>query len=192
MTSIRCASLNRSTLATISTAGQSPVGGLDEDMIVKGIIAWLLIGGLIVHAGHLSAATPGATAARDSATALLQATDTAWNKKDGRAMAALFTDDGSFRMPGMSAVAGRNKLEQLFSDSFADRPVGLRHVTHLEHVEQLDPSTALAEADVAIEQRDDKGAWKPVKEFHSVFLITRTRDGWKLRAMRSFPVDEER
>ena len=121
--------------------------------------------------------------------AVLHATDTAWDAKDGRAMARLFTDDGSFRMPGMSVVKGRKALEAMFSDSFADRPAGLRHITRVQYSEQIGPRSAMTDADVSIEQRDAKGRWKAVKRFHSIYLFARAGGVWKLRSMRSFPID---
>lgn len=149
---------------------------------------------LVVAALLASVDNPAASRARPASTShptdvVLHATDTAWDAKDGRAMARLFTDDGSFRMPGMSVVKGRKALEAMFTDSFADRPAGLRHITRVQYSEQLGPGSAMTDADVSIEQRDAKGRWNAVKRFHGIYLFARAGGVWKLRSMRSFPVD---
>lgn len=92
-------------------------------------------------------------------------------------------------MPGMEVLVGQRALETLFRESFADRPSGLRHVTRMIYFEEPAPGLAVADADVAIEERNSKGEWKAVKRFHSIYLSTQTGDGWKLRSMRSFPAD---
>jgi uncharacterized protein (TIGR02246 family) len=154
-------------------------------MISKSLIVAAFLANLVSPA----VSQPKPNPAQDSVVALLKSTDVAWDSKDGRTMSALFTVDGSFGMPGMDVLVGREALESLFEGSFADRPSGLRHITRLVHFEQPSPDTALADADVAIEERDASGKWKAVKRFHSVYVATQTAREWKLRSMRSFPAE---
>lgn len=156
---------------------------------MKMVFNSLIVAALVAGTSDPLFSQPRRASVPHSIAALLKQSDLAWDAMNGRAMASLFTDDGSFRMPGMSAIQGRKALQAMFSDSFADRPAGLRHITRVQYSEQLGPASVLTDADVSIEKRDAKGQWKAVKSFHSIYLFARTGGTWKLRSMRSFPID---
>lgn len=135
-------------------------------------------------------AAPPAPADAVALRLLAVAADEAWNAKDAPAMAAHYAADASLRVGAADAPdhRGREAVRAYFARTFAARAQDLRHVTDLKGMTQLAPDLVMNDADVRVEARQPDGSWKLVRRFNNVSLAAREGGGWKLKAVRAYPI----
>ena len=145
-----------------------------------------LTGAFLIAAPAISAEpSPG------DRTALLQLAermDQAWTVADADANAELFASDATARFDADPLGSGREAIREQFRAFFKDRPAGLRHVTNIERVELLAPGLALWDAEVRVERRQAAGDWMTLTRIRNVTLAVRQSDGWRIKAVRAFPI----
>lgn len=135
------------------------------------------------------AAAPPTAADRAALDAVASASDVAWNVRDARALSRHYAEDGSLRLSNMPAArTGRDAIQAYFEQSFAQRAGTLRHVTSLDGIEMLTPNLALTDARVEVQQQQPDGSWKLVRAFRNASLAERDGGGWKIRAVRAYPI----
>lgn len=121
--------------------------------------------------------------------ALGAAADEAWDAKDADRMATYYADDATLLVGGAGGEQlGRAQVRAYFQRAFASRSGDLRHVSEIRCLQMLGPDMALTDVWVRVEARQPDGAWKPLRYFNNVSLAVREADGWKLRAVRAYPL----
>lgn len=116
--------------------------------------------------------------------------DQAWTAADADANAQLFATDATARFGDDSLGQGRDAIRNQFDGFFRDRPAGLRHVTKIERVEQLGPDLGIWDAVVRVERQLPEGQWATLTRIRNVTIVIRQSDGWRIKAVRAFPVTE--
>jgi uncharacterized protein (TIGR02246 family) len=149
----------------------------------------LLTASLVWGLASLAQAAEPAPADVAALTALARAADAAWDAADAPRMSGLYTPDASLMVGGTGDVrGGREAVSAYFGEAFANRPAVMRHVTEVRRADLLAPDLALTDNFVRVEVRQADGAWREARRFHTVSLAERTAAGWRLRAVRAFPL----
>jgi uncharacterized protein (TIGR02246 family) len=138
-------------------------------------------------AAQASAAEVGPTD-RQQLLQLAQRMDRAWTAGDANANARLFVADATARFGTDPLGEGREAIRQQFEGFFKDRPAGLRHVTSVERIERIAPDFAMWDAEVRVERQRADGRWVALTRIRNVSLVVRQPDGWRIQAVRAFPV----
>lgn len=121
--------------------------------------------------------------------ALGAAADAAWDAKDADRMATYYADDASLLVSGAGGEQlGRAQVQAYYQRAFASRSGDLRHVSEIRGLQMLGPDLALTDVWVRVEARQPDGVWKPMRYFNNVSLAVREAGGWKLRAVRAYPL----
>lgn len=142
---------------------------------------------MIANTGPL-AAMPVSDLDRAALERLAAANDAAWNAKDVAAMAGQYAAHGSVRVsPASPTVEGNAAVSNFFGQAFGRRQGEFRHITTLDHLEEIAPGMAMADAGVRVEQQQPDGSWLLVRSFRNVSLVIREGGQWKLRAVRAIP-----
>lgn len=123
--------------------------------------------------------------------ALGAAADAAWNAKDARQMGGYYAEDASLLVGGVALPeqVGRANIESYFQRAFASRVGDLRHVSEIHNLQMIGPDLAFTDVLVRVESRRPDGGWQVVRRFNNVSISERTGDGWRLRAVRAFPIE---
>jgi len=119
---------------------------------------------------------------------LAERMDRSWTAADVEANADLFANDASARFDADPLGVGREAIRRQFELFFKDRPAGLRHVTNIERIELLAPDLALWDAEVRVERQQANGQWATLTRIRNVTIAFRQADGWRVKAVRAFPV----
>lgn len=114
--------------------------------------------------------------------------DREWNEADADASAALFAVNASARFGEDPLSQGREAIRAQFRSFFKDRPSGLRHVTRIERIEQIDANHALWDAEVRVDRRQSSGEWRTLTRIRNVTVTVRQPDGWRIFAVRAVPL----
>lgn len=125
---------------------------------------------------------------RDALHLIAKRMDDAWTAGDADANAELFGADATARFGADPLKTGRDQIRLQFQSFFKDRPIGLRHVTTIERIEQLGPDLALWDAEVRVEKWLGAGQWTSLTRIRNVTLVARQGGGWRIQAVRAFPV----
>jgi uncharacterized protein (TIGR02246 family) len=121
---------------------------------------------------------------------LARSMDDAWTAGDANANAQLFAIDATARFGEDMLAHGRADIRDQFVGFFKDRPAGLRHVTKIERVEQLDPDFAIWDAEIRVERQEPAGQWATLTRIRNVTVVVRQAEGWLIKAVRAFPVKQ--
>lgn len=129
-------------------------------------------------------ATVGGAAQRGDAgvTELLEQYQSAWNREDATALAALYTDN-AIRLAGYAEpVAGRAAIEQSFAKNFAGPWSGTRLTVKPERTETLASDVRLQEGIYQVSRPDGEPQ-------RGRYLNTLVREGgqWKLAGVALIP-----
>ena len=119
---------------------------------------------------------------------LAERMDQAWTAADADANAQLFAPDATARFAEDPLRQGRAEIRAQFETFFKDRPPNLRHVTKIERMEQLNATLVLWDAEVTVERRRTTGGWEALTRIRNVTLAVRQPDGWRVQAVRAFPL----
>lgn len=114
--------------------------------------------------------------------------DRAWTAGDINANVELFSIDATARFGDDPLGEGRQAIRQQFYTFFKDRPAGLRHITKVDRTEQLATDLAMWDAEVRVERQQADGKWATLTRIRNVTLLVRQQDGWRIQAVRAFPV----
>ena len=114
--------------------------------------------------------------------------DGAWTAADAEANAELFATNATARFAEEPLGAGRDAIRDQFRAFFKDRPPGLRHLTNIERIELIAANLAMWDAEVRVERRQANGEWAPLTRIRNVTLVVRQLDGWRIQAVRAFPL----
>lgn len=112
--------------------------------------------------------------------------DTAWNRRDAAALAAMYTADATLAVGGGLSAQGASAVNDYFERSFARTPATLRHLTTVDRVVVLAPDLVLADTRVALDDTA-AGAARRVRDFNTLTLLARREGQWKLHAVRALP-----
>lgn len=129
--------------------------------------------------------------ARDAAalTDLAAEADAAWNQRDTTRMTAVYASNGSLLVAPMSAAReGQPAIGEYIARAFARRQGEWRHITRLTRMEALTPDLAMTDSVVDVDQRQPDGSWKTMRRFNNVSMAEREGAGWRIRAVRAFPM----
>lgn len=129
-----------------------------------------------------------APADRQQLIQLAQRMDNAWTAGDADANAQLFAVDATARLGDDPLGEGRQAIVDQFQGFFKDRPAGLRHVTLVERIEQLADALAMWDAEVRVDRQQADGRWATLTKIRNVTIAVRQPDGWRIKAVRAFPV----
>lgn len=151
------------------------------------MIRALVIGAALVPVAPAFAVEPSLAIERD-ARQLASRMDQAWTAADAEANAELFAVNATARFADEPRGAGRDAIRDQFRTFFKDRPEGLRHVTNIERIEQLAADLAMWDAEVRVEGKQANGDWAVLTRIRNVTLITRQPEGWRIQAVRAFPI----
>jgi uncharacterized protein (TIGR02246 family) len=151
------------------------------------MIRVVAIGTALIFAAPTHAAAPSSVDQR-ALCQLASRMDQAWTAADATANADLFAVNATARFGDELLGEGRDAIRDQFRTFFQDRPGGLRHVTKIERVEQLATNLAMWDAEVRVEQRQANGNWAALTRIRNVTLIVRQSGGWRIQAVRAFPV----
>lgn len=135
-----------------------------------------------------AAATEPSGEDRKALLQLAERMDVAWTAGDSDASASLFARDATARFGDDPPGEGRAAIRSQFQSFFKDRPAGLRHLTKIERIEQFTPNLALWDAEVRVERPQAAGGWTTLTRIRNVTLVVRQADGWRIKAVRAFPV----
>jgi len=115
--------------------------------------------------------------------------DKAWNAADVDGMAAYYAPDATLQVTDRGdQFVGRETIRRYFGEAFARRPGVFRHITEIRRMDAVAPGLVFTDADVRVEQQQADGSWKLVRAFGNVSVAARDGQGWKLRAVRAWPV----
>ena len=114
--------------------------------------------------------------------------DSAWTAADAEANAELFTRDATARFGEDPLGQGRDEIRAQFKSFFKERPSGLRHLTTIERIEPIDRDRVLWDAEIRVEAKQPQGTWVSLTRIRNVTLAVRQPDGWRIHAVRAFPV----
>jgi uncharacterized protein (TIGR02246 family) len=151
------------------------------------MIRALTFGASLLLTAPAQAAEPPATD-RAALAQLAERMDRAWTAADVDANADLFASDATARFDADPLGQGREEIRRQFATFFKDRPAGLRHVTKIERIDLLAPDLALWDAEVRVERRQPAGEWTALTRIRNVTVAVRQPDGWRVKAVRAFPV----
>ena len=153
----------------------------------KMMIRGLTLGASLLLTAPAQAAEPSPTD-RTALVQLADRMDRAWTAADVDANADLFASDASARFDADPLGEGREAIRRQFTTFFKDRPTGLRHVTNIERIDLLAPDLALWDAEVRVERQQSTGEWATLTRIRNVTVAVRQPDGWRVKAVRAFPV----
>lgn len=152
------------------------------------MIRTLAIAAAVIVAAPAHSQEPLA-ADRQALLQLAERMDRAWGAGDANANAELFAVNATARFGDDPLGEGREAIRNQFRSFFTDRPAGLRHVTAVERIELLGPDRALWDAEVSVE-RQQAGGWTTLTRIRNVTIAVREGDGWRVQAVRAFPVSQ--
>jgi uncharacterized protein (TIGR02246 family) len=130
-------------------------------------------------------AAPAATADESAIRKLSQQFEEAFNKKDARAMAALWTEAGELTDIDGTVVRGRAELEKMYAAAFAATPEGKGRI-EVETVRPLGKNLAASEGLLRFTQSEGK---KPAVTRYSA-LHVREGDQWLTASIREWLPDQ--
>jgi uncharacterized protein (TIGR02246 family) len=105
----------------------------------------------------------------------------AWNKSDGKVMAAHFTTDGDVINPTGRIARGRTEVEQMFKDEQAGVFRGTHFSMPSSHLRFLKPDIAISDNDFVID-----GVKGPVSTLKGMVTLIMRKDGdkWLITSAR--------
>ena len=136
-----------------------------------------------------TAAAAGKDRARDEAAirAYEQACDTAWNKGDAAAFAALFTADALVVNPFGAVARGREEIRALAAEMLAGPAKGSIHKGTVVRVRFLDDRTALVDGEVTMEgMKGPDGKPAPLFRATATEVLVKAGGAWLASDLRSY------
>lgn len=134
-------------------------------------------------------AAPPNPAHESALRALAAAADDAWDLKDADLMAGYYATDATLIVGGApTPIQGRAGIKAYFQQTFANRAGTMRHVSELRTMDMVSPDLAVTDLWVRVEVQQPDGGWKEVRRFNNLSIAKHEGDGWKLRAVRAYPV----
>jgi uncharacterized protein (TIGR02246 family) len=115
--------------------------------------------------------------------------DKAWNDRDARAFAAVFTADATFEIPkSIPGLNGREAIEKHFAAQFPTSSPLLRHRATVTAAHDVSAELTLVDGGVEILRTDASGVAEPtiVRKFALSAGMQRTKDGWSIRWLRAY------
>jgi uncharacterized protein (TIGR02246 family) len=111
----------------------------------------------------------------------------AWNKNDTKAMAAIWTEDGSLINPVGVEAHGRADVEKIFIDEHAKRFKGTQYASSEVKVQWVTPDVAVADVTANITGiRSADGAAAPDYLHHVVWVLVKKDGKWMAAAARPY------
>lgn len=142
-----------------------------------------------IAAAALSATPCGAAPAPEAARAALHdaaaAMDSAWDRRDSSALAALFAPDATIQAGPNAVLEGRAAIRAFFGRDFENRRGTMRHVSALQRIDMVAPDLALVDKVVRLEQQDAQGRWTVLRTFLNSTLLRQDEGSWKVRTIRA-------
>lgn len=149
----------------------------------------LLVAALAWAAAGAALAAPPSPADVRTLRALGEAADAAWDARDADRMASYYAADASLLVGGGGTVRlGREDIRAYFTRAFAQRAGTMRHISEFRGQDVVAPDLVLTDLWVRVEERQPDGTWKEVRRFNNISLAVREADGWKMKAVRAYPV----
>ena len=119
-------------------------------------------------------------------TELISLFDAAWNGRDAKALAVLFTEDADFQFYYGHLVRGRERIKKYFRDKvFPYLTEGLRHVTRTYKVRTLTDEVVIGDGRVDLVEFNEEGEKIAVQHRLKVTTVVITDEGgWLFSAVR--------
>lgn len=109
----------------------------------------------------------------------------AWNDKSARKMAELITENGNLVGFDGSQIDGRQQVESVLGQIFADHPTA-EYVALVREVRLLSPSVALLRAVAGMVPRGQSDINPAVNAVQSL-IATKERDQWRIALFQNTP-----
>ncbi len=119
-----------------------------------------------------------ATADNKAVLEVVQRFDTAWNRADAEAVAALFAPDGEFVSPSGAITSARAEIQSLLAGEFQDRLQGTTLTTKVDAVKFVKHDAALAKGTFTLKGIDVFLAWETSVTGSFIFRIQNTDGRW--------------
>lgn len=111
----------------------------------------------------------------------------AWNKDDAKAMAAVFTEDGSLINPFAAECHGRDEIEKLFTKEHSQMFKGSTYTASDVKIQWITDDVALADVTGNITGiKGEDGSAAPAFEHHVSWLWVKKDGKWMTAAARAF------
>ena len=114
-----------------------------------------------------------------------QAFGEAWNRHDGKALAAFFTDDGDLIDPSGRLARGRDQVEKFFTEMMDGPFKDSSNTFTVSHVNLIKPDVAVVDWDANLTNaKGPDGKTMPVCKHHVTVTMVRQNDQWMFAAAR--------
>ncbi|HTL28752.1 MAG TPA: SgcJ/EcaC family oxidoreductase [Tepidisphaeraceae bacterium] len=111
----------------------------------------------------------------------------AWNKDDAKAMAAVFTEDGSLINPFAAEAHSRDEIEKIFTKEHAQMFKGSTYTASDIKIQWITPDVALADVTGSISGiKSADGSAAPDFPHHVSWLWVKKDGKWMTAAARAF------
>lgn len=138
-------------------------------------------------ASEKAAGAPSTKTDEDAIRKIINQASEAWNRKDAKAFADLYSDDADTVNSRGVRTTGRKQLEEFLAGRFASE--AFRHSQHERTsiaVRFLAPTCAIVDSTwEVIGVRDAKGTAAPTRKGNSTMILMKQAGGWKIAATRS-------
>ncbi len=139
---------------------------------------------LSLQSNALAAQAPPAPSVRMAITRLFLAYERAWDRSDGKALAATYVPNGDLMIPTGQLFSGQSSIATFYDSVFARGYARTRGIGLAQHVRMLSSNVALVDGtwsirgvrDTSSKTHDETGVFTAV--------IVRANSVWKLAALR--------
>lgn len=116
----------------------------------------------------------------------------AWNAHDAKAMAQLFTRDGTLLTPMGQSAVGREDVQKLFTEMHGDAMKSSNLTVNVDSVRALRHDLVIMDTSNTLTGAAPMPGQRPAPEKSHAVLITQRQEGkWKVHAMRVLAVPEQ-
>jgi uncharacterized protein (TIGR02246 family) len=115
----------------------------------------------------------------------------AWEKHDGKAVAALYAEDGDLTTPQGEAIAGREAIERHHADLFDGVLKDTKLALEVRRIKFVTPQVAVLDTDGEISGgKGDDGNERAALSFRLTAVLVRHGDSWLASALRPIIKDQ--
>ncbi len=139
---------------------------------------------LSLQSNPLAAQAPPTMSVRTAITRLFLAYEKAWDRSDGKALAATYVPNGDLMIPTGQLFSGKSSIAAFYDGVFAHGYARTRGTGLAQHVRMLSSNVALVDGTWSIRGVRDTSAKTHDENGVLTAVIVRANFGWKLAALR--------
>jgi uncharacterized protein (TIGR02246 family) len=147
-----------------------------------------LLAALVATVGSMAthAANPSPKG-EEASKAAIAALDAAWGKGDAKAIAQLFTEDGSSANPWGQLAVGRAEIEKAFGTALSGPAKGSTHKITVTRVQPVSPTVVVLDGDVEVTgHKAPDGSAAPALHAKVNTVVTEQKGKWLIASSRAF------